>query len=254
MRDRCEPGSSRSTRPGSERQSLALRRAPLMRRIVSASGDARHRAAEATRRSPCSRPRSLAVVVTYPELLYQTENIAARTYETEPAVHHGELLVPAHDHGVDYWSVLRGALLRPRHLVRAPTHPIKKLRRNLTTLRSRALSQRLQRAGLRCLLRYPCEAVHKRYGCSKCSKGIHLEVARASDVPPRGRPGRASRPSFGCINHLEKINSGRLYVDGSLVGYQERGGRLTSFREREVCPPARTEMGWSSSVSTVPAT
>jgi len=60
-------------------------------------------------------------------------------------------------------------------------------------------------------------------------------------VPPRAvRVGQVDL--LRCINHLEKINSGRLYVDGSLVGYQERGGRLHELREREVCR-RRTEIG-----------
>ena len=45
-----------------------------------------------------------------------------------------------------------------------------------------------------------------------------------------------------CVNHLEKINAGRLYVDGELVGYGERGGRLHELRESEVCR-RRTEIG-----------
>jgi polar amino acid transport system ATP-binding protein len=34
-----------------------------------------------------------------------------------------------------------------------------------------------------------------------------------------------------CINHLETIDSGRIYVNGALVGYRERHGRLVEERE-----------------------
>ena len=57
-----------------------------------------------------------------------------------------------------------------------------------------------------------------------------------------GPSGSGKSTFLRCINHLEKINSGRLYVDGSLVGYEERGGRLHELPEREVCR-RRTEIG-----------
>ncbi|MCH6555564.1 MAG: amino acid ABC transporter ATP-binding protein, partial [Chloroflexi bacterium] len=37
-----------------------------------------------------------------------------------------------------------------------------------------------------------------------------------------------------CINHLERVDAGRIYVDGELVGYREKNGRLVEDREREV--------------------
>ena len=53
-------------------------------------------------------------------------------------------------------------------------------------------------------------------------------------MPARAHPARASRRFLRCINHLEKINSGRLSVDGELVGYREAGGKLHELHEREV--------------------
>jgi len=52
-----------------------------------------------------------------------------------------------------------------------------------------------------------------------------------------------------CINHLEEIDSGRLSVDGELVGYRERGDRLYELPDREVCQSA-PRSAWSSSTST----
>jgi polar amino acid transport system ATP-binding protein len=57
-----------------------------------------------------------------------------------------------------------------------------------------------------------------------------------------GPSGSGKSTFLRCVNHLEKINSGRLYVDGELVGYEERGGRLHELHEREVCR-RRTEIG-----------
>jgi polar amino acid transport system ATP-binding protein len=45
-----------------------------------------------------------------------------------------------------------------------------------------------------------------------------------------------------CINHLEKIDAGRLWVDGDLVGYRQQGNKLYELREREVCR-RRAEIG-----------
>ncbi|MCW2864934.1 MAG: ectoine/hydroxyectoine transporter ATP-binding protein EhuA, partial [Actinoallomurus sp.] len=45
-----------------------------------------------------------------------------------------------------------------------------------------------------------------------------------------------------CINHLEKIDAGRLYVDGELVGYREAGDKLHELRDADVCRK-RAEIG-----------
>ncbi|MGA3215302.1 MAG: amino acid ABC transporter ATP-binding protein [Acidimicrobiales bacterium] len=86
------------------------------------------------------------------------------------------------------------------------------------------------------------EAVHKRYGLLEVLKGITLEVAPSEVMCLLGPSGSGKSTFLRCVNHLEKINSGRLYVDGALVGYEERGGRLHELREREVCR-RRTEIG-----------
>jgi polar amino acid transport system ATP-binding protein len=57
-----------------------------------------------------------------------------------------------------------------------------------------------------------------------------------------GPSGSGKSTFLRCVNHLEKINSGRLYVDGALVGYEERGARLHELPEREVSR-RRTEIG-----------
>jgi polar amino acid transport system ATP-binding protein len=49
-----------------------------------------------------------------------------------------------------------------------------------------------------------------------------------------GPSGSGKSTLLRCINHLEKINSGRLYVDGELVGYREADGKLYELREDEV--------------------
>ena len=78
------------------------------------------------------------------------------------------------------------------------------------------------------------EAVHKRFGRLEVLKGITLEVDCGEVMCILGPSGSGKSTFLRCINHLEKINAGRLYVDGELVGYRERGGKLRELPEREV--------------------
>ncbi|MBA0051536.1 amino acid ABC transporter ATP-binding protein [Streptomyces sp. AJS327] len=83
------------------------------------------------------------------------------------------------------------------------------------------------------------EAVHKSFGQVEVLKGIDLEVARGEVFCVVGPSGSGKSTFLRCINHLEKINAGRLYVDGTLVGYRERGGKLYELRDREVAAQRR---------------
>jgi len=78
------------------------------------------------------------------------------------------------------------------------------------------------------------EAVHKRFGRLEVLKGITLEVDRGEVMCILGPSGSGKSTFLRCINHLDKINAGRLYVDGELVGYRERGAKLHELPEREV--------------------
>jgi polar amino acid transport system ATP-binding protein len=86
------------------------------------------------------------------------------------------------------------------------------------------------------------EAVHKRFGRLEVLKGIDLEVHRKEVMCMLGPSGSGKSTFLRCINHLEKINSGRLSVDGELVGYRESGGKLHELNERDVARK-RAEIG-----------
>jgi polar amino acid transport system ATP-binding protein len=86
------------------------------------------------------------------------------------------------------------------------------------------------------------EAVHKRFGRNEVLKGIDLEVATGEVMCLLGPSGSGKSTFLRCINHLEKINAGRLSVDGELVGYREAGGKLHELREAEVARK-RAEIG-----------
>jgi polar amino acid transport system ATP-binding protein len=86
------------------------------------------------------------------------------------------------------------------------------------------------------------EEVHKRFGANEVLKGITLRVRRGEVMCLLGPSGSGKSTFLRCINHLEKINAGRLKVDGELVGYRERDGRLYELREREIIR-SRSEIG-----------
>jgi polar amino acid transport system ATP-binding protein len=83
------------------------------------------------------------------------------------------------------------------------------------------------------------EQVHKSFGHLEVLKGIDLEVAPREVMCIVGPSGSGKSTFLRCINHLEKINAGRLWVDGRLVGYREKGGALHELPEREVAAQRR---------------
>jgi polar amino acid transport system ATP-binding protein len=86
------------------------------------------------------------------------------------------------------------------------------------------------------------EGVHKSFGRQEVLKGIDLEVDRGEVMCLLGPSGSGKSTFLRCINHLEKINSGRLIVDGELVGYELRGDKLHELHERDICAK-RAEIG-----------
>jgi polar amino acid transport system ATP-binding protein len=48
-----------------------------------------------------------------------------------------------------------------------------------------------------------------------------------------GPSGGGKSTFLRCINHLEKIDAGRLFVDGELMGYRQRGDKVYELREHE---------------------
>ena len=86
------------------------------------------------------------------------------------------------------------------------------------------------------------EGVRKRFGRHEVLRGIDLEVRTGEVMCVIGPSGSGKSTFLRCINHLEKVDGGRLTVDGELVGYREHGGRLYELRDREVCQ-RRAEVG-----------
>src|SRR5262249_41363396 len=86
------------------------------------------------------------------------------------------------------------------------------------------------------------EGVHKRFGRNEVLKGITLQVMPGEVMVMLGPSGSGKSTFLRWINDLEKINSGRLSVDGQLVGYREAGDKLYELRESEIARK-RSEIG-----------
>ena len=77
--------------------------------------------------------------------------------------------------------------------------------------------------------------VRKRFGKNEVLHGVSLDVAKGEVVCVIGPSGSGKTTFLRCINHLEKIDEGRIEVEGELVGYRERqDGTLEEDSEAEI--------------------
>ncbi|MEU7818635.1 amino acid ABC transporter ATP-binding protein [Pseudonocardia sp. NPDC049154] len=81
--------------------------------------------------------------------------------------------------------------------------------------------------------------IHKSFGPTQVLRGVDLVVQPGEVSCVIGPSGSGKSTLLRCINHLERIDSGRLRVDGHLVGYRERSGKLYEMRESEVAHQRR---------------
>ncbi|MBP1881760.1 amino acid ABC transporter ATP-binding protein [Sinorhizobium mexicanum] len=78
------------------------------------------------------------------------------------------------------------------------------------------------------------EGVRKRYGPLEVLKGIDFDVSYGKVACILGPSGSGKSTFLRCMNHLERIDGGRLSVAGKLVGYRERNGKLYELRPNEI--------------------
>jgi len=85
------------------------------------------------------------------------------------------------------------------------------------------------------------ESVCKSFGALQVLKGITLEVGKGQVLVMVGPSGSGKSTFLRCINHLEQVNAGRLYVDGDLIGYREkkRGDKLYEISPRDAAKQRR---------------
>jgi polar amino acid transport system ATP-binding protein len=83
------------------------------------------------------------------------------------------------------------------------------------------------------------ESVCKNFGALKVLMGVTLEVQKGQVLVIVGPSGSGKSTFLRCINHLETVNAGRLYVDGELVGYREARGKLHELPPRDAARQRR---------------
>lgn len=84
--------------------------------------------------------------------------------------------------------------------------------------------------------------VHKSFGQTEVLKGIDLQVHPGEVACLIGPSGSGKSTMLRCVNHLEKITAGRIYVDGELIGYREKNGELYEISAKEAARQ-RAEIG-----------
>lgn len=78
------------------------------------------------------------------------------------------------------------------------------------------------------------EGVYKNYGEITVLRNVSLDVRKSEVLCLIGPSGSGKSTLLRCINHLEKINDGRIYVDGELIGYREKNGKFYELGDRQV--------------------
>jgi polar amino acid transport system ATP-binding protein len=81
--------------------------------------------------------------------------------------------------------------------------------------------------------------VTKRFGHTTVLHGVDMTVQRGQVVCLLGPSGAGKSTFLRCINHLEPIDGGRIWVDSEPVGYRLRDGRLYELKEREIARQRR---------------
>ena len=83
------------------------------------------------------------------------------------------------------------------------------------------------------------DQVCKNFGALPVLKGVTLSVDRGQVLVLVGPSGSGKSTFLRCINHLETVTAGRLYVDGELVGYRESRGKLYEMSPRDAAKQRR---------------
>jgi polar amino acid transport system ATP-binding protein len=87
------------------------------------------------------------------------------------------------------------------------------------------------------------EQIVKRFGHLTVLNGVDLDVRRREVVVIIGPSGSGKTTLLRCINHLEKIDSGRIYIEGQMLGYREVNGRLVEDSDAAIAR-TRAQIGF----------
>jgi polar amino acid transport system ATP-binding protein len=85
-------------------------------------------------------------------------------------------------------------------------------------------------------------SVRKRYGSNEVLAGVSLSVEKGEVLCVIGPSGSGKSTFLRCLNHLESINGGRIYVNGELMGYRQVGNVLHEMKPKDIAT-ARQAIG-----------
>lgn len=83
------------------------------------------------------------------------------------------------------------------------------------------------------------EGVSKSFGSNEVLKSIDLKVNQGEVLCIIGPSGSGKSTFLRCINHLERVDAGRLSVDGEVVGYRQHGDKLYELKPKEAARQRR---------------
>ncbi|WP_395405869.1 amino acid ABC transporter ATP-binding protein (plasmid) [Arthrobacter sp. UC242_113] len=84
------------------------------------------------------------------------------------------------------------------------------------------------------------ENVHKSFGLNEVLKGINLEVQTGEVVCLLGASGSGKSTFLRCINHLETLSNGRIWVGDKVVGYRQEGDKLYELSDKQAAQQRRS--------------